>query len=132
MKYEIKEVPANVKLFVQEYIASKTTLYDAFKPEIMIKEICESQFEYWRLIFRKHIPVIELAKEEYPKDWWQAFRNRWFPNWWLKKHPVEYRKISLDMAVNCAIPKNYGTRFILAINDGLIPSGDLDDLRDRE
>ena len=22
-------------------------------------------------------------------DWWQSFRKRWFPGWWLKKHPIK-------------------------------------------
>jgi len=25
---------------------------------------------------------------EYPKDWWQAFKERWFPKWLLNKYPV--------------------------------------------
>lgn len=26
---------------------------------------------------------------EYPSDWWQAFKERWFPEWALKRWPVE-------------------------------------------
>ncbi|KKM45484.1 hypothetical protein LCGC14_1560710 [marine sediment metagenome] len=26
----------------------------------------------------------------YPADWWQAFRLRWFPAWWLSRWPVRY------------------------------------------
>jgi hypothetical protein len=34
----------------------------------------------------------EIGKEtiEYPSDWWQAFKKRWFPEWALKKWPVSY------------------------------------------
>lgn len=24
----------------------------------------------------------------YPENWWQAFRQRWLPGWWLTNHPV--------------------------------------------
>lgn len=24
----------------------------------------------------------------WPANWWQAFRERWFPSWWLRRHPV--------------------------------------------
>lgn len=26
---------------------------------------------------------------EHPDGWWQAFRQRWFPGWWLKRYPVK-------------------------------------------
>lgn len=25
---------------------------------------------------------------EFPADWWQHFRQRWFPRWWLSRWPV--------------------------------------------
>lgn len=28
---------------------------------------------------------------KYPCDWWQAFKERWFPKWLLKRCPVIYR-----------------------------------------
>ena len=27
---------------------------------------------------------------KYPEDWWQAFKERWFPKWLLKKFPIEW------------------------------------------
>lgn len=32
----------------------------------------------------------------YPCDWWQAFRERWFPQWWLRRWPVKYERIDID------------------------------------
>ena len=26
----------------------------------------------------------------YPKDWWQAFKYRWFPSWLKGRFPIEY------------------------------------------
>lgn len=37
--------------------------------------------------------------EKYPRDWWQAFRERWFPQWWLNRHPVMYREIYINKVV---------------------------------
>lgn len=37
--------------------------------------------------------------KKWPLDWWQAFRERWFPEWWLKKHPVEWDRVDVDEAV---------------------------------
>lgn len=27
---------------------------------------------------------------KYPSDWWNAFKERWFKGWLLKKYPVKY------------------------------------------
>lgn len=35
------------------------------------------------------------VEEKWPADWWQAFRERWLPAWWLKRHPVKYRMVSI-------------------------------------
>ena len=37
---------------------------------------------------------VDVAKR-WPKDWWQAFRERWMPAWWLAKYPVQYEVFEL-------------------------------------
>jgi len=32
----------------------------------------------------------------YPKDWWEAFKERWFPRFILKKHPVKYKVFKIS------------------------------------
>jgi len=34
-----------------------------------------------------HVVVVKQ-----PADWWQAFRERWFPKIWLQAYPVHYRE----------------------------------------
>lgn len=34
-------------------------------------------------------------ERRYPADWWQAFRERWFPAFWLRRWPVQYVEISI-------------------------------------
>lgn len=29
---------------------------------------------------------------EYPQDWWEHFKARWFPSWLKKRFPVRYHK----------------------------------------
>jgi len=38
----------------------------------------------------KEFHLSEVPSTEYPRDWWQAFRERWFPRWWLKRYPVKH------------------------------------------
>lgn len=41
-----------------------------------------------------------LQKElvEYPADWWQAFKARWFPGWLRRRYPVKMRIVELEAA----------------------------------
>lgn len=35
----------------------------------------------------------------YPRDWWQAFKEQFFPAWLLNKYPVQYKVITVDLQV---------------------------------
>jgi hypothetical protein len=41
--------------------------------------------------------------EKWPEDWWQAFRERWFPKWWLRRHPVRYKEVSVHQEIFKAV-----------------------------
>ena len=43
------------------------------------------RFMYHGYLCGKNFDPVKFA---WPEDWWQAFRARWFPGWWLKRHPV--------------------------------------------
>ncbi len=54
------------------------------------------EFETWITgIGKERIDV----REKWPKDWWQAFRERWCPRWWLKRHPVQYTELIIQRDV---------------------------------
>jgi hypothetical protein len=40
---------------------------------------------------RKRIDV----EKQWPADWWQAFKERWFPKRWLRRWPVKYERVSI-------------------------------------
>ena len=42
---------------------------------------------------------LERYEFEYPRDWWEAFKERWFPAWLLKRYPVLYTKEVVDLQV---------------------------------
>jgi len=54
--------------------------------------------DYFTIIGKGYLWGEEVAHEEvsYPKDWWQAFRERWIPKWILGRFPVEYRTVVMD------------------------------------
>ena len=44
-----------------------------------------------------------IVHEQWPKDWWQAFKERWFPSW-LKRHfPVEWNHLDIDRPLYAAV-----------------------------
>ena len=45
---------------------------------------------YAKVYGRKSDHVVVIKQ---PLDWWQAFRERWFPKVWLQAYPVKYKEI---------------------------------------
>ena len=67
---------------------------------------------------------------EHPDDWWQAFRARWFPKWWLKRYPVKNRVIPCEkvVRVNCCphLPHNRHKRHHMFLMSNPQPLRDLE------
>ena len=34
------------------------------------------------------VPHRQESVVRVPADWWQAFKQRWAPPWWLRRHPI--------------------------------------------
>jgi len=51
---------------------------------------------FTREVFREKVDTVTV---KYPLDWWQSFKERWFPEWLLDKHPVicHTEKFSFDV-----------------------------------
>lgn len=43
--------------------------------------------------------VRKTFEYKYPADWWQAFKERWFPDWAKKRWPVQYTTHKIDAFV---------------------------------
>jgi len=44
-----------------------------------------------------------VIDQQWPADWWQAWRARWLPKWWLRRWPVRCERISIDRPLYAAI-----------------------------
>lgn len=69
----------------------------------------------------------ELARVSvsYPDGWWQAFRQRWLPRWWLARYPVREKYFELvanGLYPKLSMPNQYGARVVLYRQEG---GGDL-------
>jgi hypothetical protein len=54
----------------------------------------------WRMVGQKSVDQNTWVL---PSDWWQYFKQRWFPKWLLKRHPVKFTTYKLNML--CAYPR---------------------------
>jgi hypothetical protein len=35
------------------------------------------------------------VEASWPANWWEAFKERWFPRWYLKRHPIQKAFVSV-------------------------------------
>lgn len=41
--------------------------------------------------------------ESYPETWWDAFKERWYPNWAKRRWPVKMKRICVDKVQYLAV-----------------------------
>jgi hypothetical protein len=72
----------------------------AVKDAVSLRVIVDPTMEGLMVQLRDFVLAIPEDRIEiqrrYPRDWWQAFRERWFPRWWLSRRPVDYEEIDID------------------------------------
>jgi hypothetical protein len=68
-------------------------------------------------VLGEHVDTIHV---KYPQDWWQAFKDRWFPQWALNRLPIVYYQKSYDVKAiyKDFKPKKRGEDFSLIITNG--------------
>ena len=56
-----------------------------------------------KLIFRLRPFLAQIGEQKfsyhakYPKDWWEAFKEKWFPLWLKGRYPVQYTNIDIEV-----------------------------------
>lgn len=58
-----------------------------------------SLFTYMAGIGKERVEV----HEEWPANWWEALKERWFPAWALRRWPVQKKSIHISKAVYHAV-----------------------------
>jgi hypothetical protein len=91
-------------------LITQTVAVDRYEEEL------DPAIVYYRLTRSVHVidqmmePICYEAS--WPCDWWQAFKERWFPAFLLKRYPVKYthlRKSQVPAIVNLPILPNLKT-----------------------
>ena len=86
-----------MKLTALQYISRELVDHFAFPPKVDISAH-DWMFDgvAIRIIQQVYGRTLEEVKAEYPADWWQAFKERWFPAWAKKRWPVEWVRVRLE------------------------------------
>lgn len=72
----------------RDYNIQFSTRFERISAEDMVFEIYA--YVTGKVIDKIHVDV------EYPSDWWEAFKDRWFPEWMLRKWPVKMTRIKIN------------------------------------
>lgn len=63
-------------------------------PELFVQHTMEGlMLELVQFVATQKLDVVE---EKWPKDWLEAFKERWAPKWLLKKYPVQYKRMRVE------------------------------------
>ena len=82
----------------QELAALKTAKADVFISELA-QTLCVKLKTQIHGITNNFIDI----SEEWPKTWWDAFKERWFTKRMLKRWPVEYKRIYVHQPIFLAV-----------------------------
>jgi hypothetical protein len=79
-----------IKFVAMQYISDEFANEFAISPQVEVTNGLSWMLEKTVIRIRQDIFGRQLDKVEirYPSDWWQAFKQRWFPEWLLKRYPV--------------------------------------------
>ncbi len=64
-----------------------------------LRALVLSLYAYVAGVPKEHLKI----QRRWPKTWRDAFKERWFPAWWLRRWPVEYDKINIDRVVSWSV-----------------------------
>lgn len=86
MPPDIKTIQARLKREFLTLTIQQTKEEIAFDTDWYIAKI--------KLLIVQHLSSSKIQESvAFPADWWQAFRQRWFPKRWIRRHPIRYRYI---------------------------------------
>ncbi len=65
--------------------------------ERLTEVFCEDMVDQaaYGIGLKMRVPGRHLPEVRYPADWWQAFKDRWFPAWAKERWPVRYVRYDL-------------------------------------
>lgn len=86
-RIDVEQYEAELTFGLTEMLATKGLVpvqSRVFLDTINEKLAATLEVTFLRKFYHKEESAIDCG----PEDWWEAFKERWFPKSWLKNHPV--------------------------------------------
>lgn len=129
-EYPTELRPPKVKQFSlkRETYAAQQTVSDRIVSDmgldLVFDYVQEDLYHIFRVKFRPFSEHLVFDTVKYPKDWWQAFKERWFPAWLKLRYPIEYNSYKIDLRAlytKVSVPPSQHTYYGVVLNDESIP-----------
>lgn len=92
---DIKEIDLAIKqIILNKHLFTTQRCLDpeCIRPEVLTHYTGHLVLRLSASVWGEDLPAKIIT---YPADWWQAFKQRWFPGWALKRWPVAHTVIHL-------------------------------------
>jgi nuclear transport factor 2 (NTF2) superfamily protein len=93
-----------MKLVALQYITQELSESFVIEPKVEINTMLKFSLDEMAIRITQEVYGREMDRIEvrYPADWWQAFKERWFPTWAKERWPV--RETVVDMVARELYP----------------------------
>ena len=82
-----------------EYAAISDSAQILAAQDAFVRRMCYTLIAEMPALLSERIVV----DERWPTNWWEAVKERWFPDWALERWPVKYRVLKIDRKVYAAV-----------------------------
>lgn len=107
MELKMENFTGNMRKYVYETFFDLATV----PPEIQV-QVIDERIQHCIRAVAKIVTQEELLCS-YPRDWWQAFKQRWFCKWMLRRWPVETEDVwAVHKYPDLAVPSPWGREII--------------------
>lgn len=119
----MKEVVLQRRQYMQQFTFGREFM-EGLHFDVTVRTMDEQLIRFFYSVFGETLEEIEV---QYPADWWQALRERWFPKWWLRRWPVQYtvRTMKAEAVYPKVSAPNVAHRIIFSLDDRMRNKGSL-------
>lgn len=79
-------------------------------PKILATQMAHWLFDSTDIRLTWPVAQRKMLDFQWPCDWWQAFKMRWFPLWARQRWPIRYQRIELRELLACRKESEWVTR----------------------
>ena len=114
-KLNIHEEKLPILQYGRSFAVSEEFLKSCASPSVDKVLITSMMDGVWTISFSRYFPAKTLGRFRWPKNWWEAFRERWFPAWLIRRRPIHYTTIDIQQLIDMAIPPQTRYQYLYTV-----------------